>query len=418
VILAAMVVLHVLALVARWVEYGAYGASRVAALAAYAGIAGFAVAAMPARWREGIARLKRDALAHDRRALVALSIGIFAFGAVHASYRWLSPDEQALLHASRIVANHGAGELFARYASLPWLGYQHPPLMPLLHGAATHLLGVGLFGLRLSSVAAMVGTVMLTWDPARVLYDRATALFAVLFLLSFSFFFPTGTSALGDMLVTLLFAVAMRALVSLDRRPSALVAAAAGAAIGFGAVARYLTVLAYPVVAAQAATLGWFRRRRRDLAIVLATSLTVLAVWLLYAWWIGVLPLHARSVGRYARIATGTPAGMRWSLRSFLLSFLSGLGASTLPFIALGVLDLARRRSAADWFLLAWLAPVIATIALTTPEARYFLLAAPALAIVAGHELERRPAIQPAALVLTLLLWVPKVAAAVLVLNW
>jgi 4-amino-4-deoxy-L-arabinose transferase-like glycosyltransferase len=417
VILAAMVALHVLALVARWLVYGSYGGPRVAALAAYAAMAGVAVAAMPASWHDRIVRLKRYAVHHDRRALVALSLCVFALGAAYASYRsGRGPDEEPLLHASRVVAEHGVGGFFAGYAALPWLGYQHPPLVPLLYGFAIYLFGVDLFGLRLSGIAAMVGTMVLTWDLARVLYDRATALFAALFLLSFSMIARLESWALGDMLATFLFALAMRALVSLDRRPSALVAVAAGAAIGFGTVTNYVTGLAYPVVAAQAVTFGWFTRRRRHMAIALAVSLSVLAVWLLYAWWIGVLLLHAESLGDYARVTTGTASGMRWSLGRVLVLLPSGLGASTLPFIALGVLHLTRRRSDADWFLLLWLAPVIGAIALTTPDPRYFLLATPALAIVAGQELERRPAIQPAVLVLTLLLWIPKVTAGLFLL--
>jgi hypothetical protein len=206
----------------------------------------------------------------------------------------------------------------------------------------------------------------------------------------------------------------MRALLSLHRTPSALAAVAAGAALGVGSVAKYLTVLLYPVVLAEAFALGWFRRMPRHVVITLLTGLSVLAVWLAYAWWIGVLQLHLASVGRYAGTATRSFRGFRWSALQLLGGCVPAFGASTLPFLALGVRHRAGRGSDEDRFLLLWLVPVLGTIAVTTPEPRYMLLAAPAAAIVAASELERRAEIEPAALVLTALLWVPKLVAGVI----
>ena len=103
-------------------------------------------------------------------------------------------------------------------------------------------------------------------------------------------------------------------------------------------------VLIGPVLLGYSLIYRSFRRCEIHLGIVALVLLTMLALWLVYAGGIGVLPAHVDTVVRHVGIARSTSDGSRWmfkvlskwEIRQLLTAWPSALGAYNIPVLLLG----------------------------------------------------------------------------------
>ncbi len=383
VLLATMALLQVLWLAAIWLT-GAAGQGthwKLLALAVYTAVAGLAVAFFPAAWASKVEQFKNSLVQNQKRLILVLAVSVLAVAALFAAYQRVLTDEAHLLSASKMVAEQGLSPFFANYAQIQWLGRQHPPLAPLAFGLAMYMLGTDLFAIRLAALLLVVATVVLTYFAAVELYDRETGLLAALFLLSFPYFLRMGSAVLTDVPVTLFFTLGLYLTLRLLRRPSLLLAAAAGASIGAGLLTKYTMALVYPVVLGSTVIYGSLRRLKAHLAVLAVVSFGALALWLALAYSGGILAAQGKTLAFYAGVATSPSHGMRWALEMLSTRLPTALGVYSFPLILLGGVCLLKTRSQADWFILAWIGVVFVTVTLTLPDARYYLPAFPALGI-------------------------------------
>ncbi len=383
VLLASMAFLQLLWLAAIWLTGAAPqgGQWKLVSLAVYTVVAGLAVALLPAAWASKVEQLKNSLVQNERRLVLVLSMSVLVVAALLAATQRVLTDEARLWSASKMVAEQGLGPFFAGYAKIQWLGRQHPPLAPLVFGLATWLLGPNLFAIRLAALLLVIATVLLTYFAAAELYDRETGWLAALFLLSFPYFLRMGSAVLTDVPVTFFFTLSLYLTQRLLRSPSFPLAAAASVSIVAGLLTKYTMALVFPVI------LGWVvvyrsvRRLKAYLVVLVAVSLGALALWLAAAYFGGVLAAQVKTLANYAGVATSARGGWKWALEMLSTRLPSALGVYNFPLILLGGLYLLKTRSKTDWLILVWIAVVFVTVAVTLPDARYFMPAFPALAI-------------------------------------
>jgi 4-amino-4-deoxy-L-arabinose transferase-like glycosyltransferase len=131
--------------------------------------------------------------------------------------------------------------------------FQKPPLLYWLTAASIRVLGANEWAARLPSALAALGVVLLTHGIARRLFDRATAVAAVLVVVSSFEFFALGRLLTPDMLLTFWVTAAIAALVS-GRRWLFFIC------MGFGFLTKGPMALVVPVSAA----FGWQMFPRPD----------------------------------------------------------------------------------------------------------------------------------------------------------
>ena len=107
-------------------------------------------------------------------------------------------DEEGNLMASVSVARNGILDLFENYGRRPWLGKQHPPLVPIIYGQAMRLLGTTQLAGRVVTAVFALGTGWLTYLIGRRLFDRQTALLGLLLLFTFPLVFRLGAAAMVE----------------------------------------------------------------------------------------------------------------------------------------------------------------------------------------------------------------------------
>jgi len=401
-LVATMVALQVLWLVTIWLTGIASNWRKLPFLVVYSIIVGVAIGCMPAGFVAKLRRLKERLSQKERAPILALCGVLLIVGIVYAHYQRRYIDEHYNFDASRIVAEEGVEQFFAKYASLPWLGEQHPPLVPLVYGFTMRILGVNLLIIRLVSLVLAITTVLLTYLLGSELYDRDTGLLAMFFLVSFPLFLRMGTAGLTDIPVTFFFSLTLFLMLRLLRAPTYWLAWVAGLSIGAGLLSKYTTVLIYPVLLSYL-ILGPFRRLKRHLGVMALVSLGILGIWLAYAYQNSILSAQQETITSYAGVVTTTSGGKRWMLEAVLIRLPSNLGTYNIPLMLVGGLQLLRRRSQADLFVLLWVVTVSLLLILTLPNPRYFMPAFPALAIGMAQGLRRIPEAIERAVLLALL---------------
>lgn len=388
-VLAAMALLQAGFLAVRAQPYGEAAHGLLVVLIALTAGAALLVALVPARAGAAALGLLDWIAATRTRALAAL-LGLTLVAGVASVFTQqpFSWDERSVLWAADVVAEGGAGGLLARYGENAWLGPQHPPLVPLLYGAVTSVLGSHLKLLRLVNLAFGCGTVAVVFLIFEQLHGRRRALVACLLLLASPLFVRVASAATNDMPLTFFFCLAILAAMWLARSDRSLAAVALGLVVGLGLLVKYTMVLVLPVLLALAWYTGTLARARRHAPVVLAIAASFLLAWLDHAYALGILSTQQERLGRLAGVAWRSP---RWAMDALLTKTPSALGVYTVPWIALGALATRRRRTSADRFVLAWIVLVFVPLLVTLPDNRYFLPAFPALAVLGARALLDRP---------------------------
>ncbi len=398
-----MASLQVLWLVTLWMTGGTSNWRKLPILLVYSVVVGVAIDRLPAGFVSRIRQLRGRLIQSERFLILTLCGVALIVGVVYANYQRPYIDEGDNFEASKIVAEEGVDQFFASYASLPWLGGQHPPLVPLVYGFAMRILGVNLFVIRLVSLGLAITTVLLTYLLGSEFYDRDTGLLAALLLLSFPLFLRISAAALTDIPVVFFFCLVLFLTLRLLRTPSYRLAVAVGLLIGAGLLSKYTMVLIYPVLLSYVAVGGLFRRLKCHLGVMALVSIGVLGIWLAYAYRSGILTAQQDTITSYAGVVTTTEWGKRWMLEMVLTRLTSGLGLYSIPLLLLGGLDLVRRRDQSSVFVILWVTIVFLVLILTLPDARYFMLAFPALAIGMARGLRHIPEATERAVLLALL---------------
>ncbi|MEW6271274.1 MAG: glycosyltransferase family 39 protein [Thermodesulfobacteriota bacterium] len=389
-LLLAMALLQAVFLVVRARPYGGEAYPLVAALAAAGFVAALAIALLPEAAAESLHGLLLRGAATRRRALALLTAITLAVGvATVFTQQEPSWDEKWVLWAAEVYARGGAQELFARYGENPWLGPQHPPLVPMLYGTLADLVGPRLKALRLLNLVFGCGAVAVTYLILEQLYDRATALVAGLVLLASPLFVRIASAATNDMPLTFVFLLALLLALRLVRSRRDALAVALGLVIGVGLLVKYTMLLVFPVLLGLGVAFACMPLLRRHAPVVLAISFALLLLWLDHAYESGILAAQGE---RFVRLATVSSRSPGWALDSIVTKTPSALGVYVVPWVLLGAVDAVRRRRAEDAFVLAWIGLVSIPLVLTLPDNRYFLPAFPAFALLAARALLARPA--------------------------
>ena len=370
----------------------------------------------------------------EKRSLLFLCSAGLLIGVVYASSQNPGGDEQSSLKAASIIATEGLSSAYTALGRVGWLGQQHPPLFPIIFSLTLKLPGPDLFVMRLVSVFFLAGTLVVTYLLGRELYSREIGYLAALLLLSFPLVIRLSAAAIMDIQLAFFFGLALLLSIRLSRNPSYRLAFITGLVIGLGLLTKYIMVFIFLVLFVYVLFLKSFQRIMPHLLLVAAVSMSVFAVWLLYANQIGILSRQFEKivnfVGSYHVIRNlkestqETPSTQpianeaesldprdlmqngifQLGLESLFTRIPSSLGVYHAPLILFGLLYLLKRRKSVDLMLLLWIGAVSLALFLTLPDHRYFLPVFPAIAIAIAHMLFRFPDYAGRAILLSLLL--------------
>jgi 4-amino-4-deoxy-L-arabinose transferase-like glycosyltransferase len=387
-------------------------------VAIFSVIATFVVILLPDRVVQRLKDLKVWLVLNEKRSLLLLCLSALLVGILYAFIQRPWSDEQRSFKAASITASEG---LASAYEKVDWLSGQHPPLFSLLFSLAFKLPGPDLLFMRLVSVSFLAGTLIVTYYLGRELYGREIGYVATILLLSFPLVLRLSAAAKPDIQVTFFFMLALLLLVRLSRKPSYGLACAAGVVIGLGLLTKYMMALLFVVLFFYFLFMTRFRKIKFHLLVVGLASMSVFAIWILYAFPLGILDRQIHKIlgytGSYHLVRdlveaspSGQPATVtkgevestdlneqlqsgifRLGLESLFTRIPSSLGVYHAPLILVGLLYLIKKRKAVDLVLLLWIGGVSAGLLLTLPAHRYFLPIFPAIAIAVAHLLLRFP---------------------------
>jgi 4-amino-4-deoxy-L-arabinose transferase-like glycosyltransferase len=368
-------------------------------------VLGTAVILLPDRFFAWLP-LDNDRIARsETRLLLLLGLLIGAALILFASQQRIwAFDEEGNLRAAAAVANEGVGALFENYDRRPWLGKQHPPLVPIIYGLAMNLLGTSQLAGRAVTAVFALGTGWLTYLIGRRLFDRQTALLGALLLFSFPLVFRLGAAAMVETPLTFFFTLTVLLTLRLAERPSIGRLLLVGLAIGAGLLSKYTMVFVLPLAFGIITVQGSFKQAVRYFGVMALIGAILLAGWLLFANQLDVLQQQLATVWEYAGLVLTNEYGRRVLFETVTNRLPSGLGVYNLPFLVLGGLFVVNRRRAADWILLFWILSVWLPLSLTLPDHRYFLPSFPAVALMAALGLQQVPKGTARGLLLALLL--------------
>jgi 4-amino-4-deoxy-L-arabinose transferase-like glycosyltransferase len=409
-LLLAMISLQALALIVRWLLMPAPDWLQLLALLLYAAVVGTFVIWMPGSLAARLGKASQTLVQNERLLILALCLFVLLAGIVNVAFQRTTPDEARNFVAAQIVADEGLGSFFSRYAAIPWLGYQHPPLAPLLYGFAMRILGTQVLVMRLVTLLMGLAVALTTYWLGKECYDRETGLLASLSLLAIPSFFRLSSLANNDMLVMLFFSLAVLLTLRLLRTSRVSLAILTGLVIGAGLLSKYTMGLIYPVFVGSLVVFRRLGRLKLRLGVAVAASVLVVAAWLLAAQQMGVLSIQAKRLAGLSGIGTPLTSSwgllsvgrMRWRIDQLLTGTPNGVGVWNLPLLLLGGWLLVRHRSRPDLVILCWLVFVLVPVAIILPDPRYFSLAAPALALTMARGLQAVPGIKERAILLGL----------------
>jgi 4-amino-4-deoxy-L-arabinose transferase-like glycosyltransferase len=408
-------------------------------------IATLLVIVLPASAIQKIYELKDWLFRSEKRSLFFLCIAALLIGVLYASSQNPGDDEWSSLKAATIIATEGLTSAYTALQRVGWLGQQHPPLFPIIFSLTLKLPGPDLFEMRLVSVFFLAGTLVVTYFLGRELYSRETGYLAAILLLSFPLVIRLSAAAIMDIPLAFFFSLAILLSVRLSRKPSYRLACAAGLVLGIGLLTKYIMVFAFVVLFVYFLFFKNFQKIKAHLFVAFVVSMSVFAVWLVYANQVGVLSKQFEKilnfVGSYhviRNLEEGTqetgPTELtaneaqspdprdrmqngifRLGLESLFTRIPSSLGIYHAPLILFGLLYLLKRRQSVDLMILLWVGAVSLSLFLTLPDHRYFLPIFPAIAIVIAQVLLRFPEYAERATLLSLLLGLSNLY---LFVNW
>ncbi|WP_420643986.1 ArnT family glycosyltransferase [Candidatus Leptofilum sp.] len=337
--------------------------------------------------------LENGRIAH-KETHILLIIGL-VFGVLliffAAEQRIWTFDEEGNLWAATAVANDGIGALFENYDRRPWLGKQHPPLVPIMYGLGMNVLGTSQLAGRTMTVLFALGTGLLTYLIGRRLFDRQTALLGTLLLFSFPLVFRLGAAAMVEMPLTFFFTLTVLCTLRLAEKPSVGRLLLVGLTIGAGMLSKYTMVFVLPLAFGIMVVQQSFGQAVRYFGAMGLVGLAVLVGWLLFANQLNVLQRQLATVWEYAGLVLTNEYGRNVLFETMTNRLPSGLGVYNLPLLALGGIAVLNQRQKADWILLFWTLSVWLPLSLTLPDHRYFLPSFPALALMAALGLQQIP---------------------------
>ena len=315
-------------------------------------------------------------------------------------------DEQGNLDAAWKIASEGWRRTFSHYTELPWLGIQHPPLIPVLGGIIFRVFGRRVLFFRLLNVGFMLGALLVTYVTGRLLYDPLSGLLAVVLCLSFPLFWRLGCAALLDMPGTFWFALAILFILQAQNPAGGGLwfAILAGLAIGLGLLTRYTLALIYPLL------LGLFLLDQISwltFFLTVLVSILLFSVWLIPAYRQKILHAQFRRLYEFSGMKPGyqnRAAGpqskpvfnlpiltrswrMRLRLESIFSRLPSAIGTYNLPIIFVGFTQVFQHTQPADAVVLAWIVIPSILLLFLLPDHRYFLPVFPALALLMARGL-------------------------------
>ncbi len=298
-------------------------------------------------------------------------------------------DEEGNLRAAATVADDGVQALFENYGRRPWLGKQHPPLVPIIYGLAMKVVGTSQLAGRSVTVLFALGTAWLTYLIGCRLFNRQTALLGALLLFTFPLVFRLGAAAMVETPLTFFFTLTVLLTLRLAERPSLGRLLLVGLAIGAGLLSKYTMVFVLPLVFGIIAIRGSLNQAVRYFGTMALIGAILLGGWLLFANQLDVLERQLGTIWEYAGLVLTNDYGRRVLFESMTNRLPSGLGVYNLPFLALGALFIGSRRRSADWLLIIWIVSIWLPLSLTLPDHRYFLPSFPALALIAALGLQQ-----------------------------
>ena len=370
----------------------------------------------------------------DKRTLLFLCVSALLIGVLYASIQTQWTDEQSGLKAANIISTEGLVSAYTAFRRVGWLGQQHPPLVPIIFSLTLKLPGPDLFYMRLVSVFFLAGTLVVTYFLGRDLYSREIGFLAAILLLSFPLVIRLSAAAMMDIPLAFFFSLALLLLLRLSRAPSYWLASGIGVVIGLGLLTKYIMVLGFLILFLYFLFFRSFRKITSYLFVVAVVSMSMFAIWLLYANHIGILSRQfdkiLNFVGSYHVIrdleestqeippteqaANEAPSTdprdllqngiFRLGLESLFTRIPSSLGVYHAPLILFGLLYLLKRRKSVDLMLLLWIGGVSGALFLTLPDHRYFLPIFPAIALTIALVLLRFSAYAERVVLLSLLL--------------
>jgi 4-amino-4-deoxy-L-arabinose transferase-like glycosyltransferase len=318
--------------------------------------------------------------------LIGIVLIIFA-----AQQRVWAFDEEGNLLASVSVAKNGILDLFENYGRRPWLGKQHPPLVPIIYGQAMRLLGTSQLAGRTVTAVFALGTGWLTYFIGRRLFNRQTALLGMLLLFSFPLVFRLGAAAMVEMPLTFFFTLTVFLTLRLAERPSVGRLLLVGLAFGAGLLSKYTMVFALPLVFAIMALRGTVKLAVRYFGSMALIGGVLLAGLLLFADQLDILQQQFTTIMGYAGLVLTNDYGRQVLFETMTNRLPSALGVYNLPILALGGVFVINRRRSVDWVLILWILSVWLPLSLTLPDHRYFLPSFPAVALMTALGLQQIP---------------------------
>lgn len=390
---------------AIWVTGATAATYKLFPLAVGTAVLGAAVLLLPERFFSWLPLSEARIARHETRILLIAGLLVGAVLIIFASQQRIwAFDEEGNLRAAAAVAKDGLRALFENYERRPWLGKQHPPLVPIIYGLAMKLLGTSQLAGRTVTAVFAVSTGWLTYFIGRRLFNRQTALLGALLLFSFPLVFRLGAAAMVEMPLTFFFTLTVWLTLRLVERPSMRRLLWVGLAIGAGLLSKYTMVFVLPLVFAIIVICGSFKQALRYFGAMALIGAVFLAGWLFFANQMDVLRQQIVTISEYAGLVLTNDYGRRVLFESMTNRLPSGLGVYNLPLLALGGILVVRRRRQADWLLLLWIASVWLPLSLTLPDHRYFLPSFPAIALLSALGLLQVPKGMARGLLLSLLL--------------
>lgn len=373
-----------------WVTGATAAAHKLLPMMVVTLVLGTAVCLLPDRYLSWLP-LEEDKIARSETRilllaglLIATVLIIFA-----AQQRVWAFDEEGNLMASTTVARNGVPALFENYGRRPWLGKQHPPLVPIIYGTAMSLIGISQLAGRIITVLFALGTGWLTYLIGRRLFDRQTAVVGTLLLFSFPLVFRLGAAAMVETPLTFFFTLTVWLTLRLAERPSIGRLLLVGLAVGAGLLSKYTMVFVLPLVFGIMTVRSSFKQALRYFGTLALVGLVLLAGWLLFANQIDVLQRQLATVMEYAGLVLTNEYGRQVLFETVTNRLPSALGVYNLPLLGLGAIFVVNRRRTVDWVLLFWIVCVWLPLSLTLPDHRYFLPSFPAVALVAALGLQQ-----------------------------
>lgn len=322
-----------------------------------------------------------------------LLLALLALGAGLGMREPMPPDEPRFVLAARTMVETGDWLIPRRGSEL----YAHkPPVFMWLQAGAYRLLGDWRIAFLLPSLLAALGTLWLTWDLARRLWNRRVAAYAALALLATLQFGLQAKRAQIDMvlvcLTTLaLWALARHLLLARDRRLSLL----GGVAAGVGTVTKgvgFLPLLVFlPWRLLPAARRG---EGGSGLALALAGLGAGALVWVGPMLWQalgGEDPALRAYAGDILLRQTGQRYVDPWHHHQPPWYFLQVIltlwlpGALLLPWLLPAWVRRLRRRDRRHWLLLGWGLLVLLFFSLSPGKREVYILPAlPAFCLAAA----------------------------------